>query len=135
MKVGSGTLTLSNANTYTGGTALKEGRLNVGNSAALSTGALAMDDGTTLGFSADGVNIANAIQLTGTNDPVIDTGAFSGTASGAISGGGFLTKEGTGTLTLAGANTYPGATSVAQGTLRAGAANTLSAVSGRRQQR
>jgi fibronectin-binding autotransporter adhesin len=129
VKVGSGTLTLSGASTYTGGTALKEGRLDVGNSAALGTGALAMDDGTTLGFSADGVNIANAIQLTGTNDPVVDTGAFSGTLSGGISGGGFLTKEGTGTLTLAGANTYTGATNVAQGTLRAGAVNTFSAAS------
>ena len=129
VKVGSGTLTLSGANTYTGGTALKEGRLNVGNSAALGSGALAMDDGTTLGFSADGVNIGNAIQLAGRKDPVIDTGAFSGTVSGAISGGGFLTKEGAGTLTLAGINTYTGATNVAQGTLRAGAANTFSAAS------
>jgi fibronectin-binding autotransporter adhesin len=129
VKVGTGALTLSGTNTYTGGTALQQGRLNLGSSQALGTGALSMDDDTTLGFSADGVNIANAIQLTGANDPVIDTGAFSGTLSGAISGGGFITKEGTGTLTLAGANTYTGATNVAQGTLRAGAANTFSAAS------
>jgi fibronectin-binding autotransporter adhesin len=129
VKVGTGALTLSGTNTYTGGTALQQGRLNLGSSQALGTGALSMDDDTTLGFSADGVNIANAIQLTGANDPVIDTGAFSGTLSGAISGGGFITKQGTGTLTLAGANTYTGATNVAQGTLRAGAANTFSAAS------
>lgn len=129
VKVGTGTLTLSGANTYTGGTALKQGRLNLGHSQALGTGALAMDDGTTLGFSADGLTIANAIQLTGNNDPVIDTGAFNATLSGAISGGGFITKEGTGTLTLSGANNYTGATNVAQGTLRAGAANTFSAAS------
>ncbi|MDH6591833.1 outer membrane autotransporter protein [Variovorax sp. TBS-050B] len=129
VKVGTGTLTLSGANTYTGGTALKQGRLNLGHSQALGTGALAMDDGTTLGFSADGLTIANAIQLTGTTDPVIDTGAFNATLSGAISGGGFITKEGAGTLTLSGANSYTGATNVAQGTLRAGAANTFSAAS------
>jgi fibronectin-binding autotransporter adhesin len=129
IKVGTGALTLSGTNTYTGGTALQQGRLNLGSSQALGTGALSMDDDTTLGFSADGVNIANAIQLTGANDPVIDTGAFSGTLSGAISGGGFITKQGTGTLTLAGANTYTGATNVAQGTLKAGAANTFSAAS------
>lgn len=129
VKVGTGTLTLSGANTYTGGTALKQGRLNLGHSQALGTGALAMDDGTTLGFSADGLTIANAIQLTGTTDPVIDTGAFNATLSGAISGGGFITKEGAGTLTLSGANDYTGATNVAQGTLKAGAANTFSAAS------
>ncbi|PLC05094.1 autotransporter outer membrane beta-barrel domain-containing protein [Variovorax sp. RO1] len=129
VKVGSGTLTLSGANTYTGGTALRQGRLNVGHSRALGTGALTMDDDTTLGFSAEGVSLANAIRLTGQNDPVIDTGAFSATLAGAISGGGFITKQGTGTLTLSGANTYTGATNVAQGTLKAGALNTFSASS------
>jgi fibronectin-binding autotransporter adhesin len=129
VKVGTGALTLSGANTYTGGTALHEGRLNVGHSQALGTGALSMDDDTTLGFSADGVVLANAVKLTGQNDPVIDTGAFSATLAGAITGGGFITKQGTGTLTLSGANTYTGATNVAQGTLKAGAANTFSAAS------
>ena len=129
VKIGTGTLTLSGANTYTGGTALRQGRLNLGHNQALGTGALAMDDDTTLGFSADGLTIANTIQLTGNNDPVIDTGSFNETLSGAISGGGFITKQGTGTLTLSGANTYTGATNVAQGTLKAGAANTFSASS------
>jgi len=129
VKVGTGALTLSGANTYTGGTTLRQGRLNVGHSQALGGGTLSMDDDTTLGFSADGLTIANTIHLTGQLDPIIDTGAFSGTLSGAISGGGFITKEGTGTLTLSGANTYTGATNVAQGTLKAGAANTFSAAS------
>ncbi|RQO52823.1 autotransporter outer membrane beta-barrel domain-containing protein [Variovorax sp. KBW07] len=129
VKVGTGALTLSGANTYTGGTALRQGRLNVGHSQALGTGTLTMDDDTTLGFSANGVTIANAIKLTGQQDPIIDTGAFDGGLSGGISGGGFITKQGTGTLTLSGSNTYTGATNVAQGTLKAGAVNTLSAVS------
>ncbi|MDR6890899.1 MULTISPECIES: autotransporter outer membrane beta-barrel domain-containing protein [Variovorax] len=129
VKVGSGALTLSGANTYTGGTALRQGRLNVAHNQALGSGVLTMDDDTTLGFGADGLNIANAIQLTGKNDPVIDTGAFDGTLSGGISGGGFITKQGTGTLTLLGSNSYTGATHVAQGTLKAGSAGTLSASS------
>ncbi|MDQ0038562.1 outer membrane autotransporter protein [Variovorax boronicumulans] len=129
VKVGTGALTLSGANTYTGGTALRQGRLNLGHSQALGTGTLAMDDDTTLGFSAERLSIANAIHLTGNRDPIIDTGGFSGTLSGAISGAGFITKQGKGTLTLSGANSYTGATLVAQGTLQAGAANTFSAAS------
>ncbi|QGW82270.1 autotransporter outer membrane beta-barrel domain-containing protein [Variovorax paradoxus] len=129
VKQGAGTTTLTAANSYGGGTALKEGRLNVGHNLALGTGTLAMDDGTTLGFVADGLNLANAIELTGNNDPVIDTGAFSETLSGNISGGGFITKLGSGTLTLSGANTHTGATNVAEGTLRAGATGTFSAAS------
>lgn len=129
VKQGAGTTTLTAANSYGGGTALKQGRLNVGNNLALGTGTLAMDDGTTLGFVADGLNLANAIELTGNNDPIIDTGAFSETLSGNISGGGFITKLGSGTLTLSGANTYTGATNVAEGTLRAGATGTFSAAS------
>jgi len=129
VKEGAGTTTLTAANSYSGGTALKQGRLNVGDSLALGTGALAMDDGTTLGFVADGLNLANAVVLTGNNDPIIDTGAFSETLSGNISGGGFVTKLGSGTLTLSGVNSYTGATDVAEGTLKAGATGTFSAAS------
>ena len=129
VKQGTGTTTLTAPNAYAGGTALKQGRLNVGNNLALGTGALAMDDGTTLGFVADDLNLANAVVLTGSNDPVIDTGSFSATLSGDISGGGFITKMGSGTLTLSGANSYTGATDVAEGTLKAGATGTFSAAS------
>ncbi|MEJ8857461.1 autotransporter outer membrane beta-barrel domain-containing protein [Variovorax robiniae] len=128
-KLGADALTLTGASSYSGGTILKFGRINVGHSTALGTGTLAMDEGTTLGFASDGLNLANAVVLTGTSDPVIDTGAFTGTLSGVISGGGALTKDGSGTLVLAGANTYTGATAVNAGTLRAGAANALSAAS------
>jgi fibronectin-binding autotransporter adhesin len=126
-KLAADTLTLTGSNTYSGGTALKGGQITVGHNTALGSGPLIMDEGTTLGFGIDGLSLANAVVLTGTRDPIIDTGAFTETLSGVISGNGALTKNGSGALVLSGTNTYTGATSVSEGTLRAGATNTLSA--------
>lgn len=129
-QLGAGTTLLSASNSYSGGTVVKAGTLAVANSNALGTGTLSMDDGTTLAFAAGSLSLANPIAFTGSKDPVIDTGAFDATLSGGISGAGELTKTGTGALVLAAANnTYTGTTTVAAGTLRAGAANAFSAAS------
>ncbi|WP_370539512.1 autotransporter outer membrane beta-barrel domain-containing protein [Achromobacter sp. UMC46] len=127
IKQGTGTQTLAGASTYSGGTELKAGRIDLGHSEALGSGVLAMDDGTTLGFVADGLIVANAIRMTGTNDPTFDTGTHTATLTGGISGNADLTKQGSGTLILGAANnSYSGATTVAEGTLRAGVANAFS---------
>ena len=128
-KTGSATLTLTGENSYSGGTDLKQGRLAVGNDRALGTGELAMHEGTILLFAADGLALANPIAFTDAVDPFIDTGPFTATLTGAITGPGDLSKVGSGTLVLSGANTYTGATAVTEGTLRAGASNTFSAAS------
>jgi fibronectin-binding autotransporter adhesin len=113
---GAGTETLTGANTYTGGTRLDAGTLAVGDSAALGTGPLTMQDGTVLQFSASGLNLANAIIFPGV-DPTIDTGANNDTISGVISGTGGLTKIGSGSLDLTATSTYTGATIISAGTL------------------
>jgi autotransporter-associated beta strand protein len=48
----------------------------------------------------------------------IDTNGYNVTLNGSISGGGGLTKTGSGMLTLTGTNTYSGATAVSAGELR-----------------
>lgn len=126
VKNGDSTLVLTGANSYNGDTSLKQGRIDVGHNSALGNGALLMDDGTVLGFAADNLSIANNINLTGSNDPVIDTGATRQTLSGVISGSGILSKEGSGTLIFTGTNTYNGATNINQGTLQAGTVDTFS---------
>jgi autotransporter-associated beta strand protein len=82
-KSGSGTLTLSNANTYSGGTVLNTGTLVVGNDNALGSGDLTMAAGTALSFQGSRT-IANNIGLTGDPTFTVNAGTTS-TISGVIS--------------------------------------------------
>ncbi len=84
-----------------------------------STGQLA----TSLNATAGGVSGAGAINTNGGLLAV--SSATTGTLSGVISGAGGLTKNGAGTLTLSGVNTYTGATTVSAGTLQLGGAGSL----------
>jgi autotransporter-associated beta strand protein len=126
-KIGSGTLTLAGSNLYGGGTALNAGTLAVGSNSALGTGDLTFASGTTLQAAANGLSLANAMTLNGTN--TVDTQANALTLSGNIGGSGGLTKIGAGTLTLSGPSTYTGATNVNAGTLQAGVANAFAPLS------
>lgn len=62
----------------------------------------------------------NAELVDGTNS-TIDTNGFGATWSGVLSGTGNLIKAGAGTLTLSGAHTYEGITTINAGTLSVGA--------------
>ncbi|MBN9408303.1 MAG: autotransporter-associated beta strand repeat-containing protein [Burkholderiales bacterium] len=76
-------------------------------------------DGGTLVLADSGVVAADfEIRATGgTIDTAGQTGHFSGVIADSTGASGALTKAGEGTLTLAGANTYSGRTTVAAGTL------------------
>ena len=116
-KVGTGTFTLSGANTYSGGTLLAAGTLRLENNQALGTGAL-----TTTGSVVDygnGVTIANPI-VVNSNTTQLSVTAGTATQAGAISelnGPRPLEKIGAGTLVFTAANTYSGATAITAGTL------------------
>ncbi|EJI0451840.1 autotransporter outer membrane beta-barrel domain-containing protein, partial [Salmonella enterica subsp. enterica serovar Altona] len=90
-KSGDGTLTLSGSNTYTGGTTINDGTLVATSVDALGTGDVT-DDAT--------------LEL--------NTG---GDFDNAISGSGQVVKSGDETLTLSGANSYTGGTTISGGTL------------------
>ena len=109
-KTGNGTVTLSGANTYAGGTTVSAGTLVVNNANALGAGAVTLSGGS---LDVKGQTMANNITLTA------DSGVAgtNGTISGVISGSGLLTKSGTGTLTLSGNNTFEGGALVNAGTL------------------
>ncbi|WP_157632781.1 autotransporter-associated beta strand repeat-containing protein [Hoeflea sp. 108] len=123
-----GTLVLSGANTYAGGTVIKGGTLSISSDANLgaASGGLVFLGGI-LTNTAE-MTTARGIELRlagGTFDTEDDL-----TASGVISGQGKLTKTGDGKLILTGANTYEGGTRISAGTLELGGGGTSGSISG-----
>jgi len=178
-KTGSGSITLSANNTYSGGTSINAGALQFsGASASAGSGAISVASGAKLQL-AGGVTLANPLSLTGgtasndwktslesvsgnnvlsgaltitnMNTASVATGStlevngnaavsyagttqafwvfdVAGTASvsGIISGATGLVKNGVGSLTLGGANTFTGNVSISNGTLKAASSSVLS---------
>jgi autotransporter-associated beta strand protein len=140
IKDGTGTLTLSAANTFSGVTSIARGTLELSNASALqnstlnyTTGTLVFDGGVashafTLGGLSGSASILlkdalnNAVALSVGNNNA-DTN-YSGILSGA---GGSLTKIGSGSLTLTQTPTYTGNTAVTGGILTVPAINTPNA--------
>lgn len=63
VKEGSGTVVVDAANTYTGGTVVRQGRLGLNDGDGLGTGAVQVDSGAILGIG--GVTLANTVTGTG----------------------------------------------------------------------
>lgn len=128
LKTGAGTLTLSGANDSSGGLTLAGGVVaaSANTNLGASWGTVTFNGGT-LRTTAD-FTAARDTTL-GTGGGIFDVASSTTlTWNGAITGaaGNHLTKIGTGTLVLGGANTYGGDTLVNAGTLRLGAASALS---------
>jgi autotransporter-associated beta strand protein len=122
VKVGTGTLTLSGANNYTGSTTVNGGVLQAGAANSFAPGsAFTVASGGTLDLNSFNQTIGS---LAGAGPVMLGSAGLttgndntSTTFSGAISGTGGLTKIGTGALQLAGTSNYTGATTVNAGTL------------------
>lgn len=120
-KVGTGNQTLGGNNTYTGATNINGGTLTVSGSLADVTDVSVLASATysvAASDAIDGLTGAGNVVLAGNTLTVGSNNQPTGTVSGAISGvGGGLIKEGIGTLTLSGTNSYTGNTTVNAGTL------------------
>ena len=135
-------LILSAANTYTGGTVVNKGTLQLSGAGTLggTSGGLTVNTAGKLDLNGTNQTVGN---LTGTGGLIYNNGSGTHTltvGTGNNGGGSYagvienntgsggtmaVTKNGTGTITLSGANTYTGATSVNNGTLSIGTGGSL----------
>ncbi|WP_312284314.1 autotransporter-associated beta strand repeat-containing protein [Yokenella regensburgei] len=129
-KINSGTLLLTGTNTWTGGSAINGGIVQVSADANLgaATGPLSFDGGTLA--TTTSFNTGRATTLN-TGGGTLDTAAGTTlTMSGVVSGSGALTKTNTGTLTLTNSNTWSGGTTISGGTLQLGNGGTSGSIAG-----
>ena len=121
-KSGTGTQVLLGTNTYTGGTTLAGGTLEVGANALPTTGTVRFIGGTLRNTSGNTTDYSARFSTVAGQNVRFDTNGNSVAFATAIdSVGGSLTKLGAGVLTLNASNNYSGSTSIAAGALRLGA--------------
>ena len=104
-KAGAGTVVLAGDNTFTGGTQINAGAVQLGNGGTAGTivGGVTIGSGATLA-----VNRSDALTLAGN-----------------LTGAGVLSKAGAGTLTLSGSNDFSGGTTVTSGAVAVDAVSRL----------
>ena len=126
IKTGAGTLALTGVNSYSGGTMVSGGLINFNNLNNLGSGNITLNGGGLQWASGNTSDISSRLNPLGVNGGIFDTNGNDVTLGSAIPGPGSLTKDGAGTLTLAGANSYTGLTEVKDGTLALSGAGTIS---------
>jgi|GEM_PF-904020 len=138
LKTGAGVLELTGTNTYSGNTLIQQGTLIATNGAAIAnTSAVVLSDtagatfqlsnNETIGALSGGGTTGGNVTLQANTLTVGDQrdSTFGGVISSSGSPTSSLVKQGIGTLTLTGANTYTGNTTISAGTLALGSAGTL----------
>ncbi|ALM85474.1 hypothetical protein ASB57_23125 [Bordetella sp. N] len=119
-KAGAGTLALNGDNSALAGIDLSAGRLTAGSATALGAGPLNVTGSAALDSSSSGLALGNNVTIadgatltnTGSNDLILN-----GVIAGGAANTGSLAKQGASTLTLNGANTYGGGTTLAAGAI------------------
>jgi autotransporter-associated beta strand protein len=149
VKVGTGAQTNSAANTYTGNTTINGGKLVVGSDGAsgsaaqlgtvpssATAGSLVINGGTLSASAGFALNANRGIALgptVGSGNGTIEVPGATTLTYGGIAanngGTGGLVKSGPGILSLGGANTYTGNTTISNGTLALSSGGSLSSSS------
>ncbi|MFB9264669.1 beta strand repeat-containing protein [Bradyrhizobium erythrophlei] len=124
-QLGASTLILSGNNTYSGGTLIAAGTVQVTNNNSVGSGAVTLDGGAFQTNGAGGLTFTNNFNVN-TNGGTVDNNGVMLTLSGIIANGNGATgvlqvtdsSGGFGTTVLSGVNTYAGGTLVSGATLR-----------------
>ena len=123
-KAGAGTLIYTRDNTYSGGTIISDGAIQVGLNPydPSDPDGLITNRGGTTGNIGAGPVLNNSHLIFNRSDNISYAGTVTGT--------GDLIKNGSGALSLTGANTYTGGTTIGSGTLQIGANGTTGSILG-----
>ena len=135
-KAGTGALTLNAANTYAGDTTVSAGSLLQGRANALGavTNLLTVGTAGTVDLKGFALTVSGLANISGAGGVVTNTGSaatltldgsVNKTFAGAITGAIALSKVGTFTQILTGANSFTGGTTLTEGKLELGAVNAL----------
>ena len=133
-----GTLFITGANTYSGGTAILAGTIALGSASALGSGTISFSSsadplsfGTLKYTSGITTDYSSQISTAGNQIIAIDTNSENVTfATGLAGTDSILAKFGDGTLTLSGANTYSGDTYTVGGTLEVTTGGSITTTTG-----
>lgn len=127
-KAGLGTLSLSAAGTYTGGTTVNAGTLAILANNAIGSGPLTLNGGVTFDLGTSSVSVG-LVTTSGASPVILGSGTLTSNAGFAIGhtgdttipvilgGSGGLVKTQTNIVTLTGASTFTGAVDIQAGTL------------------
>jgi autotransporter-associated beta strand protein/YVTN family beta-propeller protein len=115
-KIGTGTLTLTGNNAYSGGTTVSGGLINFSAAGNLGSGMITLAGGGLQWAAGTSTDISSRLVL-GAGGGTIDTNGNNVSFANGLSGSGGLTKAGAGLLSLNGNNTYAGVTTVNAGGL------------------
>lgn len=118
-KAGSGTLVLSNTNTYASGTTISAGNLNISSDANLgdTAGGVTLAGGVLHFTSSLTLNAGRSVSTTNAASGMNVDNGVTATVGNNISGSGSLIKTGAGQLTLSGSSNFSGTTQVNAGTV------------------
>jgi filamentous hemagglutinin family protein len=113
VKLGSGTLTLSAASTYSGGTTINGGTLQAANAAAFGSGAVTVDSGAALDLNGITMTSTGGLTLNGTGisggGALFNSSSTGATYSGLVAlGSAASVVGGTGTIALSNSGTITG---------------------------